>query len=94
MNVLREAFQEHRIPPWLGTTPDLPSSDRGEEILEWLRSNLTEHSVAVGIDDCRDIAIGDDHGLPVRYKPIATDFSTGLTPAVVKEALAWFAGEE
>lgn len=94
MGVLRKAFKEHDIPPWVGTTPDLPSSHRGEEILMWLRSNVTESSVAVGIDDCRDIALPDEHGLPVRYKPITTDFDTGLTPEVVKEALAWFAGAE
>ena len=94
MGVLASAFKEHGIPQWLGSTPDLPSLHRGEEILEWLRSNLVTSSVAVGIDDCRDIAIPGDHGLPVRYKPIATDFDTGLTPGVVKEALAWFAGAE
>jgi len=94
MEVLREAFEGHEIPLWCGITPNLRSSIRGDEILEWLRTNLTVPSVAVGIDDCQDISIGADHGLPVRYKPIATESDTGLTPGVVKEALAWFAGAE
>ena len=94
MNVLASTFEEHGIPPWIGITPHLRSSIRGDEIQEWLRSNLTVPSVAVGIDDCQDISIGADHGLPVRYKPIATESDTGLTPGVVKEALAWFAGAE
>lgn len=94
MNVLASTFEEHEIPPWLGITPHLRSSIRGDEIQDWLRSNLTVPSVAVGIDDCQDISIGTDHGLPVRYKPISTESDTGLTASVVKEALAWFAGEE
>jgi len=86
---LKVAFEEHGIPVWISTTPDL-GTRRGDEILHWLRINVTVPVVAVGIDDDEDIDIGDNHGLPVKFKPLKTDFDHGLTPAIVQEAVDWF----
>ena len=87
---LKIAFEEHGIPVWIGTTPELRTGRRADEILSWIRSNVTVPAVAVGIDDDEDIDIGNDHGLSVKFKPLKTDFVSGLTAEVVQEALDWF----
>lgn len=86
---LKFAFEEHEIPLWIDCTPCLQSGPRSQEILSWLKSNLTVDAVAVGIDDDEDINIGEDHGLPVKFKPIKTCFEHGLTQEVVQEAIDW-----
>lgn len=87
---LRVAFEEHGIPVWIDATPHITSVRRAEEILSWLRNNTNKPVVAVGIDDDEDIDIGNDHGLPVKFKPLKTDFVKGLTASVVQEAIDWF----
>lgn len=88
---LRAAFEHHGIPEWIGTTPDLKTGRRADEILGWLRSHVTVPAVAVGIDDAEDIDIGNDHGLEVRFKTLTTDPDSGLTAEVVQQAVDWFA---
>jgi len=87
---LKVAFAEHDIPVWIGATPELRTGRRADEILQWIKSNVTVPAVAVGIDDDEDIDIGNDHGLPVRFKPFKTDFDHGLTADIVQEAVNWF----
>jgi hypothetical protein len=86
---LKIAFEEHEIPLWIGCTPVLQGVPRSQEILSWLKSNLSVDSIAVGIDDDEDIDIGEDHGLSVKFKPIKTCFDHGLTQEVVQEAIDW-----
>lgn len=90
MEALRIAFAEHEIPDWIGATPDLRTGRRADEILYWLRLNVMEPTVVVGIDDDEDIDIGNDHGLPVKFKPLRTNFDHGLTAEIVQEAVDWF----
>lgn len=94
---LSVAFEEHGIPLWIGITPSLsasawggPSPRRADEILSWIRSNVTGPAIAVAIDDDEDIDIGKDHNLPVKFKPIRTSFDKGLTIVEAKEAVDWF----
>lgn len=87
---LEVAFQEHGIPVWIGVTPHLKTGRRADEILGWIRENVSVPAVAVGIDDAEDIDIGDDHGLPLKFKPLKTDFDKGLTTEIVQEAVEWF----
>lgn len=91
---LKIAFEEHSIPEWIDCTPDLRNQPRSAEILSWLRSNVKNKAVAVGIDDDEDIDIGDNHGLPVRFKPFKTTYKYGLTATVVQEAVDWFKKHE
>lgn len=86
------AFQKHGIPMWIGVTPHLRTGRRADEILSWMKENVSVPVVAVGIDDAEDIDIGDDHGLPVRFKAFKTDFDHGLTTEIVQAALGWFVG--
>jgi hypothetical protein len=88
---LRAAFKEHGIPVWIGTTPFLKTPRRADEILHWIRDNVTVPAVAIAIDDAEDIDIGNDHGLPVKFKPFKTDFDDGLTKEIVQDAVNWFA---
>lgn len=87
---LQTAFEQHDIPVWIGCTPQFNSGPRSDEILSWLRKNTNTPVVAVGIDDDEDIDIGNDHGLPVKFKPLRTSFDKGLTAEVVQEAIEWF----
>ena len=84
------AFQKHGIPVWVGVTPHLKTGRRADEILSWLRENVSVPVVAVGIDDAEDIDIGADHGLPVMFKHLKTDFDHGPTTEIVQAALGWF----
>ena len=99
LDSLQEAFERHQIPMWIDSTPDLSMTfgwagggrvRRADEILSWIKSNVTVPAVAVAIDDDEDIDIGKDHGLPVRFKPIRTSFDKGLTQIEAKEAIEWF----
>jgi hypothetical protein len=87
---LSAAFMRHGIPNWIGITPQLDNVPRSAEITDWLRKNVTVPTVAVGIDDDEDIDIGNDHGLPVKFKALKTCFDHGLTLEVMKEAVDWF----
>lgn len=89
MDSLKIAFQEHEIPLWIDITPRLNTTRRADEILNWIELNIKVPTVAVGIDDDEDIDIGNDHGLPVRFKPIKTCFNHGLTEEIVQEAIDW-----
>lgn len=89
MDSLKIAFQEHDIPLWIGTTPYLNTTRRANEILNWIELNIKVSTVAVGIDDDEDIDIGNDHGFPVKFKPIKTCFNHGLTEEIVQEAIDW-----
>lgn len=89
---LKVAFEEHDIPLWIDCTPVIQNVPRSQEILSWLKSNLTANAVAVGIDDDEDIDIGEDHGLSVKFKPIKTCFDHGLTQEAVQEAIDWLNG--
>lgn len=88
---LSVAFEEHKIPIWIGQTPELRTGRRADEIIHWLREKTTTPVVAAGIDDDEDIDIGNDHGLPVKFKPFKTCFDHGLTSEVVKDVIDWFA---
>jgi hypothetical protein len=90
MDILKIAFEEHGIPVWIDTTPELRTGRRADEILKWIESNVTVPAVAVGIDDDEDIDIGNDHGLPVKFKPFRTSFDHGLTSEIVKDIIEWF----
>lgn len=50
---LREQFTEHRIPGWIGATPDLCGA-RWTEIMKWVERHLREETRIVILDD------GDD----------------------------------
>lgn len=89
MKSLNIAFQEHEIPLWIDITPYLNTTRRADEILNWIKSNITVPTVAIGIDDDEDIDIGKDHQMPVKYKPIKTCFNDGLTEEIVQEAIDW-----
>jgi hypothetical protein len=86
------AFQQHGIPVWIGVTPHLKTARRADEILSWIKENVSVPAVAVGIDDAEDIDIGEDHRLPVRFKSFKTDFDIGLTTEIVQDAVGWFVG--
>lgn len=87
---LRAAFEEHGIPVWIGITPHLKTGRRADDILNWIQSNVTVPAVVVALDDSEDIDIGDNHGLPVKFKPVLTNFDTGLTVEVVQDIVNWF----
>lgn len=50
---LRERFAEHRIPEWIGATPDLCGS-RWTEIMGWVEKHVREETRLVIIDDGSD----------------------------------------
>lgn len=86
---LREAFEAHLVPLWVGETPDLGTRVRRDEILSWL-IGYTEPAKVVILDDDKDAMLVN---APSRFKErlfVHTDFDHGLTLDHAESILEFF----
>lgn len=83
LKTLKKAFDDHKIPKWIGKTPDL-CGERWTEIQEWIsKKNIGNYKIVV-IDDDKDADIPTP---PKNYYFFQTDFLTGLNDSVANNIL-------
>lgn len=77
-NALREAFESHLLPLWIGETPDLGTRVRRDEILSWL-VGYTEPVKVVVLDDDKDAMLINVPACVKNRLFVHTSFDHGLT---------------
>jgi hypothetical protein len=88
-NALRDAFESHLVPLWIGETPDFGTRVRRDEILSWL-IGYEEPAKVVILDDDKDAMLIN---APERFRDqlfVHTDFDHGLTLDHAEAILEFF----
>lgn len=81
-SVLKQHFNVNGIPLWISQTPDIPMSERKEEILQW----LTNNNVNLNVD--RIAIIDDDFDACLIFGCFfQTFFSVGLNRAIADNVI-------
>lgn len=86
---LRNAFEEHLIPIWIGQTPDLGICRRRDEILSWLIGHEPPAKIVI-LDDDKDAMLVN---APERFRDklfVHTNFDHGLTLDHAESILEFF----
>lgn len=92
---LRIAFEENNIPIWIDQTPQIRSEDfsivpRKDEIIKWLKDNISCPATVVVLDDESDADISDNGLHNITSIFIHTCMNKGLTAEKAQKAIDFF----
>lgn len=86
---LEDAFKNHRIPKWIGSTPYFLNRPRSDEILMWLEENITVPVNVVVVDDEKDAKLPNNLE-SIKANFVHTDYTNGFTENHALEVVSFF----
>lgn len=89
--ILSLAFESHKIPLWIGQTPDL-CDERWKEINQWIVNEVDDQQKlnVVVLDDDSDASLIDHEPENVKSSFVETSFETGLDEAACQKIIESF----